>query len=217
MIKAKSALISCIVLLFIMSIGFISLGINIYKSSQEISLLEEELNNNQTILSSTIDELNIRTQELDAVNGELIEANKNLQLSLNNEERLNNAITHNNELLEIANTTISDLKNEEYELVYMGDFKYTYYCDERYEHICGYGLGLTASGKPTEVGWTVAADTSVLPMGSIIYIEGIGFREVMDRGGGVNGNHIDILMATHNECYYQDLVRGGVWVLIKKT
>ena len=121
------------------------------------------------------------------------------------------------EELTSAITTIDTLKSDEYEFVYVGDFKYTYYCDERYEHICGYGYGLTVSGKPTEVGWTVAADTSVLPMGSIIYIEGVGFREVMDVGGAVDGNHIDILMNTHSECYDQTLINGGVWVLVKKS
>ena len=98
----------------------------------------------------------------------------------------------------------------------MGEFKYAYYCNEPYEHICGCGLGITASGKPTEVGWTVAADTSVLPMGSIIYVEGIGFREVEDVGGAVKGNHIDILLDTHSKCFEQTLVNGGVWILVKK-
>jgi 3D (Asp-Asp-Asp) domain-containing protein len=195
-------------LLFIMIVGFISLGINIDRASTTVDSLEEELINNQVILSSTIDELNETEESLLAE----IERSNKLSESLKITQEELNII---NAELESANTTISDLKKSEYKLVYMGNFKYTYYCDERYEHICGYGQGLTASGKPTEVGWTVAADTSVLPMGSIIYVEGIGFREVMDRGGGVNGKHIDILMTTHNECFKQTIIHGGVWVLVK--
>ena len=207
--KTKSAWVSCIAIFFITIIGFISFGINIYRASQAVDSLEEELINNQVILSSTIDELDETEEMLIAE----IERSNTLSESLKLTQEELDAI---NSELESANTTISDLKSTEYELAYMGNFRYTYYCDERYEHICGYGMGLTASGKPTEVGWTVAADTSVLPMGSIIYIEGIGFREVMDRGGGVKGNHIDILMTTHNECFKQTIINGGVWVLIKK-
>ena len=167
-------------------------------------------------LTTVQNELNLINGELSTTENELISTQESLTKEIKKSTSLAEMIEKSKIELESANTTIADLKSEEYEFVYMGDFRYTYYCDERYEHICGYGLGLTASGKPTEVGWTVAADTSVLPMGSIIYVEGIGFREVMDRGGGVNGNHIDILMTTHNECFKQTLVNGGVWALIPK-
>ena len=142
-----------------------------------------------------------------------ITVNATLQIKI---DELSKSLEQSTKELEVANATISDLKNDEYELVHMGEFKYTYYCDSRYPHICGYGLGVTASGKPTEVGWTVAADTSVLLMGSIIYVEGIGFREVEDVEGAVKGNHIDILLDTHSECFEQTLVNGGVWILVKK-
>ena len=208
--KTKSTWVACIAIFSIMIVGFISFGIQLDKTSKEINLLEEELVNNQTILSSTIEELTKTEENLIAETEKSNKLNGSLQITQEELDIINSE-------LESANTTIEDLKSEEYEFVYMGDFKYTYYCDERYPHICGYGIGITASGKPTEVGWTVAADTSVLPMGSIIYVEGLGFREVMDRGGGVNGNHIDILMTTHNECFKQTLVNGGVWVLVKKS
>ena len=168
-------------------------------------------------LTTVQNELNLINGELSTTENELISTQESLTKEIKKSTSLEEMIEKSKIELESANTTIADLKSEEYEFVYMGDFRYTYYCDERYEHICGYGLGLTASGKPTEVGRTVAADTSVLPMGSIIYVEGIGFREVMDRGGGVNGKHIDILMTTHNECFKQTIINGGVWVLVKKS
>lgn len=177
-------------------------------------VLENDKMSNE--LTSVQNELTLIEEKLDLTKNELTNTQKNLQLEIEKSVQLDELLSQTNSQLEIANTTIADLKSEEYELVYVGNFRYTYYCDERYEHICGYGKGLTASGKPTEVGWTVAADTSVLPMGSIIYVEGLGFREVMDRGGGVNGNHIDILLPTHNECFKQSLVSGGIWILIKK-
>lgn len=178
--------------------------------------LAAENNKISNELTTVQNEFNLINNELDVTKNELVLTQENLTKEIEKTNNLNKFIENTNIELESLNTTIANLKSEEYEFVYMGDFKYTYYCDERYPHICGYGIGLTASGKPTEVGWTVAADTSVLPMGSVIYIEGIGFREVMDRGGGVNGKHIDILMTTHSECFKQTIIDGGVWVLIKK-
>lgn len=202
-------MITFLVIVFIMVVGFAGLGIMNHNTLQENETLKTELNSNQVILTSTKKELSLVQEELLTETEKYIELNNTLQST-------NAELENVRAMLDAANITIEDLKSEEYELVYVGDFRFTYYCDERYEHICGYGIGLTASGKPTEVGWTVAADTSVLPMGSIIYVEGVGFREVMDRGGGVKGNHIDILMQTHNECFQQTLTNGGVWVLIKK-
>lgn len=178
--------------------------------------LATENNKISNELTTVQNEFNLINDELNAIKNELTETKESLSFELEKSIKLNESLENITSELDFANITIADLKSEEYEFVYMGDFRYTYYCDERYEHICGYGLGLTAGGKPTEVGWTVAADTSVLPMGSIIYVEGIGFREVMDRGGGVNGKHIDILMTTHSECFKQTIIDGGVWILVKK-
>lgn len=117
--------------------------------------------------------------------------------------------------LEKANDMIEDLKNDEYELVYMGEYKISYYCDERRSHICG-GSGKTASGKPTEVGVTAAADWSVLPKGTQVYIENIGWREIQDRGSAVKGKHIDVLVELHDEANKLGRDQEGVWLLIKK-
>lgn len=53
--------------------------------------------------------------------------------------------------------------------------------------------GITASGRKVEEGM-VAADTSVLPFGTKIWIEGLGVYEVQDTGGDIIGNRIDIYM-----------------------
>ena len=111
--------------------------------------------------------------------------------------------------------TVAHLKSEEYEIVYMGEFKITYYCDELGSHICG-GNGITASGEQTVVGITAAADWSILPNGSKVYIESVGFRKIQDVGGGVNGNHIDVLVETHQDAIDRGTHNEGVWLLIKK-
>lgn len=124
-----------------------------------------------------------------------------------------------NEYLEMdlaeANATVANLKSEEYEIIYMGDFKITYYCDERESHICG-GNGITASGEETVVGITAAADWSILPQGSKVYIEGVGFREIQDVGGAVEGNHIDVLVETHDDALLRGTHNEGIWLFVEK-
>ena len=154
-------------------------------------------------------QLAVAESELETVSGQLLEKT---EIALTLEEKLHQL---NNEL-DVANTTISDLKSEEYMLIYAGEFKITYYCDERRKHICG-GNGVTASGKSTEIGWTAAADWDVLPSGSLIYIDGIGFREVQDVGSAVNNKHIDVLVKEHQEALNLGVDREDVWIVIKKS
>ena len=131
------------------------------------------------------------------------------------DKQVNKNIILNNEL-GIANQTIDDLKNSEYKLVYLGNFKYTYYCDERRPHICG-GSGVTASGAPTKVGTTIGVDPSVIPLGTTVYMEGLGFRVAQDTGSAVGGKHIDVLVSTHSEALSQTKLSGGVWILVKNS
>jgi 3D (Asp-Asp-Asp) domain-containing protein len=71
--------------------------------------------------------------------------------------------------------------------------------------ITAYSLGCDAPGPHTKAGtrpvagFTVAADPAVLPIGSIIHIEGLGERMVHDVGGKVRGLHIDVYMGSCHE------------------
>ena len=117
--------------------------------------------------------------------------------------------------LEEVNQTLQDLKSSEYEFAYLGEYKLTYYCDERYNHICG-GSGVTASGRPTTVGSTIGVNPKEIPYGSMVYIEGLGFRSADDTGSGIGTKHIDVLVSGHQEALSQTLLRSDVWVLVKK-
>lgn len=61
---------------------------------------------------------------------------------------------------------------------------------------------ITATGTVPTAGRTIAVDSSVIPMGSKVYIP--AFDKVFiaeDRGGAIKGNKIDIYMNTSTECY----------------
>ena len=63
--------------------------------------------------------------------------------------------------------------------------------------------GLTASGHDVSYNNSrfVAADTEVLPFGTKLVIPGYagGAVEVIDRGGAIKGNKLDVFFATHEE------------------
>ena len=68
-----------------------------------------------------------------------------------------------------------------------------YFCCEKVKSDPEYGL--TASGMRLKGGEKiVAADRRVLPMGTWIYIEGVGYYMVADVGGAIKGNRLDIFM-----------------------
>lgn len=64
--------------------------------------------------------------------------------------------------------------------------------------------GRTASGEMVRRG-IVAVDTDVIPMHSLIRIEGAGdlsgVYEVKDTGGAIKGNRVDIYVPTKHEAY----------------
>ena len=78
---------------------------------------------------------------------------------------------------------------------YLGAYMCTAYCCEHYAHICGTGDGITATGTEATPGRTVAADWTVLPPGSVVYIVGVGVRTVEDNGSAVQGKQLDIAVA----------------------
>ena len=46
---------------------------------------------------------------------------------------------------------------------------------------------------------TVAADQTLLPYGTVIYIEDVGIHIVQDRGNAVQGNHLDVAVSGSHE------------------
>lgn len=59
----------------------------------------------------------------------------------------------------------------------------------------------TASGTWPKKG-TVAADTSVLPFGTKVYIPGYGVGTVEDRGGAIKGNRLDVYLPSERDAIW---------------
>lgn len=95
-----------------------------------------------------------------------------------------------------------------------GTFMCTAYCTEQRQHICGEGHGITASGQPIQADVTVAADQTLLPYGTVLYIEGVGIRIVQDKGAGVQGYHLDVAVDTHeNALAWSGYGEHRVWII----
>lgn len=60
------------------------------------------------------------------------------------------------------------------------------------------GVVYTASGAVARQGVTVAADPGVLPMGTVIEIDGLGQRVVQDTGSAIKGYKLDLYFADHD-------------------
>lgn len=90
---------------------------------------------------------------------------------------------------------------------YLGEFSASGYCNCSR---CSGGHNLTYSGTVPKAGHTIAADTSVFPIGTKIMIDGVVYT-VEDIGGGVNGNRLDIFFASHQEAVDYGLKRVKVY------
>ena len=126
------------------------------------------------------------------------EENQRLEMMISQYTLLVHSLNNENEKLKTQIVESGSSEVVEETKAYLGDFTITYYCTENYSHTCG-GGGTTASGTQVTPYQTAAVDTSVIPFGTKLYIEGIGYRIAEDRGGAVKGNKIDLAVTTHEE------------------
>ena len=89
------------------------------------------------------------------------------------------------------------------DMEYMGTWRVTAYA---------YTGSPCANGEYPEAGRTVACNS--LPFGSQVYIDGVGFRTVTDRGPDSMGDAwIDLYLGDYNECVQWGSQWRKVWVV----
>lgn len=94
--------------------------------------------------------------------------------------------------------------------IFLGTFTVYAYCP--CTRCCGqWSGGPTASGTMPEEGRTLAADWDVLPAGTEVYLEGIGWRTVEDTGSGIAGDKLDLYMDSHQEALAFGVRELEVW------
>ncbi|HLI53947.1 MAG TPA: 3D domain-containing protein [Acidimicrobiales bacterium] len=80
-----------------------------------------------------------------------------------------------------------------------------------FEVTCYDNQGRTASGAETSTE-TVAVDPSVIPLGSRIWIQGVGERVAQDTGGAIQGRRLDIWEPTYSDCEAWGVQYRDVWM-----
>ena len=94
----------------------------------------------------------------------------------------------------------------------LGNYKLTFYCPCE---ICNgaLGVGQTASGAAPAEGRTIAVDSSIIPLGSRVYIEGYGTFIAEDTGSAIKNNKIDIFVSTHSRAEELGVQYANVYLL----
>lgn len=93
----------------------------------------------------------------------------------------------------------------------LGNYKLTFYC--HCEKCNGVAGAKTASGTTPVEGRTIAVDSSVIPMGSRVYIEGYGVFIAEDTGGAIKNNKIDIFVSSHERAYELGVQYANIYLL----
>ena len=66
-----------------------------------------------------------------------------------------------------------------------------------------------------EDGRTIAVDPSIIPLGTRVYIEGIGERVAEDTGSEIKGNDIDLFRdISHDEVMDEGVTYNDVYIII---
>lgn len=97
----------------------------------------------------------------------------------------------------------------------LGEFRLTAYCACR--KCCGKdpsdpGYGVTASGAIVEAGRTIAVDSSIIPLGTEVIIDGHTYI-AEDTGSAIKGNRIDIYFDSHQEALNFGVQYADVYII----
>ena len=104
--------------------------------------------------------------------------------------------------------------NQKLPFTNIGQFDLSFYCP------CEKCVGKkkivrTASGTKPKANYTIAVDTRIIPLGSILYIEGLGYFIAQDTGSAIKGNRIDIFVDSHQQALKLGRKKANVYLLKK--
>lgn len=84
-------------------------------------------------------------------------------------------------------------------------------------HCCNKSDGITKSGTKAMPGQTIAVDPNIIPLGTKVYIEGLGIYTAEDIGSAIQGNRIDIFMETHQQAIHFGSQNLKIYMLEEET
>ncbi len=93
----------------------------------------------------------------------------------------------------------------------LGNYKLTFYCP--CEKCNGVADAKTASGTTPTEGRTIAVDSSIIPLGSRVYIEGYGVFIAEDTGGAIKNSKIDVFVSSHDRAYELGVQYANIYLL----
>ena len=109
-------------------------------------------------------------------------------------------------VLEVEEVVKETTPEPEIERVPLGEYRITAYCP--CEKCCGaWADGITYTGTEATEGRTIAVDPDVIPLGSIVEINGVEYV-AEDVGGAIKGDRIDLYFNSH-----EDALEWGVQYL----
>lgn len=176
----------------------ISLGCQNYKNREVIYEYQKQNAVLEKIIEDEEEVIALQNEEMKILETKLSEAEKKIAEQEQTIKKQQAQITKDKQQI---NTQMNREKT------FVGTFNLSFYSKEQFPN------SKTCTGAMPQVGTTVAVDPKVIPLGSKIYIEGLGVRIAQDTGGAIKGNKLDVFVATTAEAYQLGRQNRKVWIV----